>query len=358
MVFVVFWRPRMKDYTLSGKIRSSFGVAGILGSMNSVDSQTTSKPNDGAALRRLPIGFLQVFGRDRAKYLQGQISNDVLAVAPGQSFQACLLNNTGHLLAMLTVYIFDDYLLIATDRERVTVVSGTLERFIVRERVEISECPLQLITVQGEWARRVVEVLFEPELPSEMGSFVQFDSKFGVVTIINNPRLLFSSGFDLLVQPDSGGVVMDSLLGLDNIGAIDNSTWETLRIEAGVPAWGAELDESIIPLEAGLDDAISYSKGCYMGQEVIARIHSRGHTNRSMVGLRSAIKLAPGNELTAVDGEKAGHVVGRTTSTTVSPTFGHIGLGYVRNEYVELGSSFTFAGAVVTVTSLPFINES
>jgi folate-binding protein YgfZ len=125
-------------------------------------------------------------------------------------------------------------------------------------------------------------------------------------------------------------------------------------VEAGRPAWGAELDGSVIPLEANLADAISFDKGCYLGQEIIARIHSRGHTNRSLIGLRSDIEMCSGDRLLALNGDREGQDVGWITSSANSPRYGWIGLGYLRNDCLQDGAMFAGAnGARIASAMLP-----
>jgi folate-binding protein YgfZ len=150
------------------------------------------------------------------------------------------------------------------------------------------------------------------------------------------------------------------LEGLKSNGAVEitDDLYETLRIESGIPKYGVDMDETTIVPELGLDGLISYNKGCYIGQEIIARIYFRGHVAKRLTGLMSepgaiATGFLPGAELTTEDGKNAG----RITSVTYSPKLGKtIALAYVRYDYLEVGTALILEGGKVTVTDLPFIN--
>jgi len=303
---------------------------------------------------RVPASFVRIAGRDRASFLQGQISNDVLQAKTGSVVPACLLNNTGHLLSYLTVYFFDDYILLATEAQRSSVVRKTLDRYVVRERVEIDEVSMTQLTIQGQTSTPVLATLIDDDITStDSSSFQIAQTGFGEVTISRRQRFTANSGFDLIMDGEFAPRIESAMLSIEGVVPISDADAEILRVESGELKWGAELDESVIPLEAGLDRAISYTKGCYMGQEVIARIHSRGHTNRSLTGLKFATACEAGAALIALDGTKEGLDVGRITSAIDSPRFGTIGLGYVRNEYLQLGTKLSSKFGFVVTAPLP-----
>jgi aminomethyltransferase len=306
---------------------------------------------DYAGIYVVQDGFLDLKGQDRGAFLQGQVSNDVLAFSPGQNFAACLLNSTGHLLALLDVYVFPDSLLVGTDSVRGPIVLRSLNRYLVRERVSITESPMAIITVQGAGSTRIVSALLRNEAGEEVPivGFRTYQIPQGEVTVVARKRYTASVGYDLIVSQEHILSFRTALLSIDGAFEVDVSTAEVLRVESGEPAWTAELDESIIPLEAELDNAISYTKGCYVGQEIIARIHSRGHTNRRLAGL-SLDRLPEGSvALTAADGEKIGQEVGRITSAVISPRFGTIALAYVRNEFAQVGTLLATENGSATV---------
>ena len=261
--------------------------------------------------------MVKLTGADRASFLNGQVTSDVLNLAPAQ--HACLLNNTGHLLAEIFIHSFEDSLLIETDPERAQTVAAALERFLVRERVEI-------------------------EVLTDVWKIASFQ---GAVTGREKAGSGFVAHRNRTGAPGADFWSLDPLPATNDVASLDEDTLNVLRVEAGVPWWGRELDESVIPLEAGMQDAISFTKGCYMGQEVIARIHSRGHTNRTLKGLKLSVPVT----------EEEGFEAGRITSSVVSPAFGPIALAYVRNEYAAAGTLLQVGPATATVADLPFLNH-
>jgi len=201
------------------------------------------------------------------------------------------------------------------------------------------------------------------ELPTKLLTLVHTsDATLGEMYLVNNRRFGGSAGFDLFVPINSLHAVADKLIAaVKEVGgcACGWTAFETARVEAGVPRFGADMDETNIPLECGIEArAISYNKGCYIGQEVINRIHSIGHVNRQLCGLRLAddLKTLPawGEKLLKDDKE-----VGYITSVVFSPTLeANIALGYVRREMGESGSKLELSVESVktnaTVVRLPF----
>lgn len=284
-----------------------------------------------SAWARIDRGYIRTQGRDRLSYLQGQLSNDVATLQPGETMRACLLNNTGRLLAELHVTELGEGALVETDAESVAIVIGALERFVIRERVtfENASADLATITIQG------------PEVGVEFGS-----------TRIRRTRTA-AGGFDYVGSQDDIEALARQLAETADVPMLDDHTLDVLRVEAQIPEWGRELDESVIPLEAEMLDAISFTKGCYVGQEIIARIHSRGHVNRALRLIRLAAPVSAGVEIFGCGGSRDGEAIGRVTSSVVSPALGPIAMGYVRSEYAAAGSQVRADGAAGVVESRP-----
>ena len=171
-------------------------------------------------------------------------------------------------------------------------------------------------------------------------------------------------GYDLFVPNNSLGAVADKLIAAaKQIGgrACGWQAFETARIEAGIPRFGVDMDETNLPLECGpaLRDAVSYNKGCYIGQEVINRIHSFGHVNRELRGLRLTDPASAGLPLPQRSDKlfHNGKEVGYVTSAVKSPAFGNIALGYVRREANQIGTELTLQGtgeSTAKIVELPF----
>lgn len=316
---------------------------------------------DGVGVYRVPRALIKVAGRDRLSFLQGQVSQDVAALEPGQGARACLLNSTGHIMADLVVLAFDGHVVVETDPERGAFVRDALERYVIREKVLFDDLSSHWIVVSlhGSGVRHAWETLLDT--PIEIAGDGEYASaplpltasdatEHGV--IVKRNRLGAQWGFDVWLPPSIAAKVLAALYNLKGVRELDHETFEILRVEAGKPVWGAELDETVIPLEAELDDAISFSKGCYLGQEIIARIKSRGHTNRSLRRLRLSAAGAPGDEVFAVSDEPRVQSVGRITSAAVSPVYGPIAMAYVRNEYAVAGGGVQVNGAPAIVEPL------
>jgi len=267
---------------------------------------------------------------------------------------SCLLSTTGHLQAYLAVLCQDDELVLVTDPGCGAVVANHLDRYLVREKVTVADQTAEtaLLTLQGSAAGRFA-IATELELPSP---FSHCDGSIGGIpfTAMLNDRFESGGGLDILCADTDAATLLDEAGNIVEITFLDPDTVNVLRVEAGRPAWGAELDGSVIPLEANLADAISFDKGCYLGQEIIARIHSRGHTNRSLIGLRSDIEMCSGDRLLALNGDREGQDVGWITSSANSPRYGWIGLGYLRNDCLQDGAMFAGAnGARIASAMLP-----
>jgi folate-binding protein YgfZ len=266
----------------------------------------------------------------------------------------------------LNIFCLADELLLDSEPGLAEKISQRLEKFIVADDVQIVDASPHygLLSVQGPKAAEVVSAVgLFVEIPANaFGSVKISNATLGEIYLANNPRL-GADGLDLLVPNSSLGAVMDKLIAAaKQIGgrAIGSTAFETARIEAGVPRFGVDMDETNLPLECGIENrAVVYNKGCYLGQEVINRVHSFGHVNKELRGLRLAgdLRILParGDKL-FFNGREAGHV----TSAVKSPLLdAAIALGYVRREANQIGNELklhTAAGeSPATVVELPFL---
>jgi len=252
----------------------------------------------------LDRAFVRASGPDAVAYLQSMVTNDVEAMAPGDGMYALLLTPKARVIADLEVFRTDGDLVLATAPEALDDVLGALVRARFRKKVVLEPAAYALVWGDAD------------------GALARIETPVGV------ERLLETA-------PVDGGPL---------------ESWETARIEAGVPRYGREFDAETMPAEAGLvDRAISFTKGCYPGQEPVARLHYRGHANRGLRGLRFAGPApAPGARVTI-----AGADVGRVTSVADSGRFGAIGLGILRRS-VEDGAAGEADGVALEVVALPF----
>jgi folate-binding protein YgfZ len=293
---------------------------------------------------------VRVSGPDRQSFLQGMVTQDVETLASSSVADAALLTPKGAMVSDARVVKRPDDLLLLTEPGYGTVVQGTLERYLISEDAELSDATpafgqLSVVGPEAESLAARVLALGAPD-----GSALRpFDA--GGVTAWALPQGLLLPGLDLLVPVEALGAVFDRLLrgGATPVGF---TALEVLRVERGTPRFGADMDEKTIPLEANLQRAIHYQKGCYIGQEVIARATFRGHVNRHLVGLRFA-GPAPAIRTELFTGDRR---VGWVTSVVESPRLGTIGLGYAHRDVDQPGTELALGGGATraTIAPLPF----
>jgi glycine cleavage system T protein len=295
-------------------------------------------------------------GEHRVRFLQGMVTNDVKSLAPGHGAYAALLNAQGHILADLRIYCAEDRFLIDTDADLRDKARQSLQRYIIADRVALEPLPLFALAFQGPRARPLLEKTLHIDLPA-LEEFDHFASNFaGFPVRVVSASSTGEEGYEVWVGEKGLAGVWGAACGQAptyDMLPCGTEALESLRIEAGIPRYGAELAEDTLLLEAGLLNAVSFTKGCYLGQEIVERARSRGHVNWKLVGLtvESAQAPAPGEKL--VSGEKE---IGEVTSACVSPTLAEtIALAYVRREVAEPGTALTLAsGTPARVVALPF----
>jgi tRNA-modifying protein YgfZ len=269
-----------------------------------------------------------VSGSEAADFLQGQVSNDVEALAPGRGCYATILNAKGKLRTDLRVLRGGDWFFLDTEAIGHAVLRHMLETYSLGRDVRHEDVTgtRALISLLGPAARGALDA----EPPEEENAFIEGDQGLYVATLL---------GVDVIGEP-----------GLDlGVPAVSDEVAECVRIESGRPRLGYDMDAETMPQEAGINErAVSFTKGCYVGQETVARLHYKGRPNRHLRGLRLPEPAERGTEI--VFGEK---VVGRVSSACVSPRFGPIALALVRRE-AEPGASVTVNGATAELVGLPF----
>jgi len=296
---------------------------------------------------------LVVTGPDRIAWLQGMLTNDIKGLAAGQGCLAVAVTNKGKLVADLRVLVRPDAAWLELAADRAAPLLDHLNRHLIMEdcAIEDRSAETALIGLHGPRATEILRKV-APSLP-ELTEYAQAEIEIdGAPAVAVGSRELGLPGYDLWLTPDRAAAAWETLraAGASPMGA---DTCEILRIEAGIPRFGAELDEDTLPLEAGLERTINYEKGCYVGQDVLARVTYRGHVNRKLTGLWLAgdAPARPGEVLTHED-KPAGDV----RSSVRSPHFDRpIALAYVRRELVTEGARLTLPdGREATITALPF----
>src|SRR4051794_10626553 len=295
---------------------------------------------EGVALvDRSESGKLALTGAEAKAFLNGQVSNEIEALEPGTGCYAALLTPKGKMLADLRVLDTADELLLLCERSALQALFDALRRFNIGFDAELHKRTLQLgllslIGPNAPLGGLSPESREHDNVRSDLGLLVRTDV-----------------GVDVVCDSQDTGRVKAALLETGAV-EIDEAAAEILRVEHGRPRYGVDLDESVIPQEAGLNErAVSFTKGCYVGQETVARLHWRGKPNRHLRGLRLGEEVQPGTELRLGERE-----VGRLTSVASSPRFGPVGLALVRRE-AQPGDVLDAGGVAAEVVDLPFAQE-
>jgi len=305
-----------------------------------------------AALRET-AGFLDLSfrsricltGADRVRFLHGQITNDVKKLAAGEGCYAAITTAKGKMQSDLNVFCLPDELLLDFEPGLTALVSQRLEKYLVADDVQVVDVTPHygLLSVQGPQAAAVVRATgWFAAVPTKPLSLAKNShATLGDLYLINHARV-GSAGCDLFIPlPALGTVAVELLQAARALGG-SLCGWNALeiaRVEAGIPRFGADMDESNIPIECGIEArAISYQKGCYIGQEVLNRIHSMGHVNLELCGLQ----LAAGSQNLPARGDKlflGEKELGTITSAVVSPRWKcGLALGYVRRGVNAVGT--------------------
>lgn len=313
----------------------------------------------GAVAPRNAIG---VSGRDRASYLQGLLTNDIQALTPGTGCYAAWLTPQGRMLTDLHVFEAGDMILLDVPAAELAATLQRLDQFLFSEDVQLADLAgtLASVWIHGPKAATLLEQVLTgvqgleswPEYHNARATFEGAPAVVGRVSQLGVP------GFVVYVEPSRKAGVERALVDRGAVAA-EPSVIEAARIEAGYPVFGVDMTDDTIPLEAGIEErAISLTKGCYVGQEVIIRVLHRGHGRvaRRLVALRlDGDGVVAGAKIRAGDRD-----VGDVTSAAVSPTLGSIALGYVHRDFTETGTQLSVegpagrAGAVVSARPSDF----
>lgn len=335
-----------------------------------------------AIVERSGHGRLLVTGSDRRSYLQGLLTNDINALAPGTGCYAAYLTAQGRMIADMRVFEMGDAILIDLEGFLTAAVRDRLEQFIFSEDVAIRDLTNEKAEV-GVYGPRAAAVLSAALAAAHAPAAGTARRREGAETAADRPAVAVLGGMPMLasarwgfhgspvyvLRSDDPGIagfdlVVDAALHDALLAAVraqgavdvDETVAETTRIEAGRPRFGIDMDGDTIPLEAGIEDrAISRTKGCYVGQEVLVRVIDRGHGRvaRRLMGLKLASAAVPARGETIRSGDRE---IGRVTSAAYSPRLGAaIALGYLHRDFTAPGTSVDVGLARAAVSVTPFI---
>jgi len=279
---------------------------------------------------------IRISGAKAAELVAGMVTNDVSALVPGEGQYAAALTPKGKIVADLRIFALEDGFLIDT-----SAAAGPGWKEMIRKYINPRVAPyhdvsaeLSDIGVFGRSARSVVSKVFDADDKDLLAlpPYGHISRSFADVTVIiaRVPEIDLD-GFEIFIPSTVVGAVKGKFHAA-GVAQGTLETWEIARIESGRPQWGVDMDDSTLPQEANFDElgAISYTKGCYIGQETVARVHFRGHVNRFLRRLRFVTRPAPPKGAELVD--ETGKVIGEIRSAALSPRFGGVALGMVRRE--------------------------
>jgi tRNA-modifying protein YgfZ len=302
-----------------------------------------SEMNEYSALHNGALFFdrsdrsrMRISGAKAAELVTGMVTNDVSAIKPGEGQYAAALTPKGKIVADLRIFALEDALLIDTPAAAAPGWKEMVRKYVNPRLAPYHDVTTELadIGVFGRGARGIVAgaVGTDERDLSSLAPYSHLTRPFesGIAIVARVPEMDMD-GYEIFV-PASAAASLRAKLQALGISAGSRETWEIARIESGRPEWGVDMDDSTLPQEANFDElgAISYTKGCYIGQETVARVHFRGHVNRFLRRLRFVTRPAPPKGAELVD--ETGKVIGDIRSSALSPRYGGVALGMVRRE--------------------------
>lgn len=294
------------------------------------------------------FAVIELTGEDRKGWLQGQATNDVKQLDLGASLSFCLCSPTGQILAVCDVWGLPDRFLITCPKAHREAVLRRVEQMVVLEDVQARDLTdeLTFLSLQGPNATRELGAF--ATLPTLDAADSRIDDRPATVLRSNRTGL---GGWDVLIPKGD----LATAVSLERaVPTILPDAYDIARIEAGIPRAGRDYDARTMPPELGPafeTRHVSYRKGCYTGQEVLMRLHSRGHTNRTWVGLLAERPLEVGAPVSHPQRKDAGVV----TSAVYSPDYGYIGAAMLRNEAAVEGDFVQVGDAPAEVRRLPIL---
>jgi folate-binding protein YgfZ len=299
---------------------------------------------------------LELTGADRAAFLHNFCTNNLRNLTPGSGAEAFVLDAKGHVLGHIFVFVAPHSIVLDTVPGQSETLARHLDRYIIRENVEIHDRTAEWgeLLVAGPRSAALLEslALDVPQVPLGHSE----SALAGCAVYLRRTDLI---GPDSWLLACARSDVESLRSALANAGAVpaDFDAFEMARLEAGTPLYGRDITEKNLPQEVNRDTrAISFTKGCYLGQETVARIDALGHVNRVLVGLRFSGQEIPdaGTELHATDAQEGGSAIGSVTSAAWSPRLNNaLALGYVRRGHTQAGARLASSAGPAEVVPLP-----
>ncbi len=349
-------QPLRAIYEKSGARFVEIGGERLPDTVGGLDTEYEAAMSSAVVLERFQQSQIEVTGADRESFLQNMLTNDIQGLPVGLGVPAAFLTNKGKLVSDLLVSKEMDSIRLRMEASRAEALRSALDRYIISEDVVLSSLDgkEQLFSVAGPQAAGILAALLGRERAEldELPHLGILRAEFagGPVRLIGfgrepTPRFDVTAPTDRATELFAKAVEANAVLA-------GYALSETRRLEASVARFGVDMDETNLPLEAELEEAVSFDKGCYIGQEYVVRLAHRGHLNRKLVGLRVSGNRVPSSGAAVLSGgDDAGHV----TTAAHSPHFGAVlALGYLKRAYFEPGTEVQIEATSALVSSLPF----
>jgi folate-binding protein YgfZ len=305
------------------------------------------------------VGKATVTGRDRQTFLHGMLSNEIKSLAPGQGIGAAFLDAHGKVMALLDVYVLEDRLLLELPPGLTDQTLQLLDKYLISEKAyfEAADESYCVLGAEGPGARALLSILGGRDVDPGPYEHVEVSIAGAPVRVIGRSQT-GGPGYQCWTMAFHGAALWRALVE-SGARPVGTDALNVLRIEAGIPWYGHDVDETVILPETRLEHLVSYNKGCYIGQEVVARVKYRGHVNRALTGLVLDGDRVPESGAKVLDDGKE---IGRVTSAVRSIALGQpIALGYVRREHGAPGTAVSVhaggASIPARVARLPFVSS-
>jgi folate-binding protein YgfZ len=305
----------------------------------------------GAAFYKLPgRAKIALAGGDRVRWLNGMVTNNVRDLPAGHGVYSFLLNPQGHILGDLYAYRRDDSILVDTDHSQLEKLLATFDRYIIMDDVEVADqsSHFAAVGIAGPAAR---EVLRKIGLAADLSPLQFANTTWGQksVTLVRRDTPKMES-YEIWLPPEDADALFEELAAGATPVSLD--ALELLRIATGLPRYGQDIRERDLPQETGQDRALNFSKGCYVGQEIVERIRSRGAVHRRFTGFLVEGQLPEPGKF-----QKNGKDIGEVTSAAVLPLAGgdlSVALGYIRAEALAAGGDLQSGSSRLSASPVPF----
>ena len=297
---------------------------------------------------------LRLTGTDRVRWLNGMITNNIRDLAPKHGVYGFLLNPQGHILGDLAAYNQSDAIMVSTEASQLEKILATFDHYIIMDDVEVANvsdfsATVGLVGPKSATVLAAAEIAMLPTQPLEIAD--QAWQNLHPVSVVRGEYEAFPS-FEIWIAPMYVAKLREALQTAGAV-LVGQKALELYRVAMGTPLYGQDIRERDLPQETEQQRALNFNKGCYIGQEIVERIRSRGNVHRKFTGFKlNGTPPAPGAKI-----QSQGKEVGEITSTAVIPAPGEgqaVALGYIRREFAVPGKEIQLEGATATVADLPF----